>query len=156
MDAAKGETLPLRSAEEVVLVRQATRRRSVDLGFSIIEQTKIVTAASELARNTVIHGGGGSVLIEEVTNGIRKGIRLTFEDRGPGIPQAEREKIFQRFYQTDPSRSKAKPGTGLGLAIVKHLAALHHARVVVGGEPGGGAVFRVSFPPPSRITARPV
>jgi|SRR6187455_372355 serine/threonine-protein kinase RsbT len=86
MDAAKGETLPLRSAEEVVLVRQATRRRSVDLGFSIIEQTKIVTAASELARNTVIHGGGGSVLIEEVTNGIRKGIRLTFEDRGPGIP----------------------------------------------------------------------
>ena len=75
-------------------------------------------------------------------------VLLTIEDRGPGIPAAEREKIFQRFYQTDPSRSKAKPGTGLGLAIVKHLAALHHAQVTVGGEPGQGAVFRVSFPPP--------
>jgi len=77
---------------------------------------------------------------------------LTIEDRGPGIPLAEREKIFQRFYQVDPSRSKAKPGTGLGLAIVKHLAALHNATLSVGGQTGQGAIFRVSFPPPD---ARP-
>ena len=81
-------------------------------------------------------------------------VLLTIEDRGPGIAMSEREKIFQRFYQTDPSRSKAKPGTGLGLAIVKHLAALHHAHVFVGGEPGSGAVFRVSFPPPEEPVPR--
>jgi signal transduction histidine kinase len=72
---------------------------------------------------------------------------LTIEDRGPGVPLSEREKIFQRFYQVDPSRSKAKPGTGLGLAIVKHLAVLHDATLSVGGEHGRGAVFRVSFRP---------
>jgi two-component system phosphate regulon sensor histidine kinase PhoR len=71
---------------------------------------------------------------------------LRIADRGPGIPKSERDKIFQRFYQVDPSRSKAKPGTGLGLAIVKHLALLHRAQVEVGGELGAGAVFRVVFP----------
>ncbi len=71
---------------------------------------------------------------------------LGITDRGPGIPRSERDRIFQRFYQVDRSRSKAKPGTGLGLAIVKHLALLHHARIEVGGEPGSGAVFRIVFP----------
>jgi two-component system phosphate regulon sensor histidine kinase PhoR len=71
---------------------------------------------------------------------------LSVADRGPGVPRSEREKIFQRFYQMDPSRSKARPGTGLGLAIVKHLVALHSATVRVGGEPGQGAVFSVEFP----------
>ncbi|MGH9442911.1 MAG: ATP-binding protein [Thermoanaerobaculia bacterium] len=71
---------------------------------------------------------------------------LTVSDRGPGIPRSERDRIFQRFYQVDPSRSKARPGTGLGLAIVKHLVLLHRAQVEVGGEPGEGAVFRVVFP----------
>jgi two-component system phosphate regulon sensor histidine kinase PhoR len=73
-------------------------------------------------------------------------VRLTVADRGSGVPRSEREKIFQRFYQVDPSRSKARPGTGLGLAIVKHLAALHHAAVEVGDGPGGGALFVVAFP----------
>lgn len=71
---------------------------------------------------------------------------LSVSDQGPGILRSEREKIFQRFYQTDPSRSKVRPGTGLGLAIVKHLAILHQASIEVGGEPGRGAIFRVSFP----------
>lgn len=73
-------------------------------------------------------------------------VSLSVSDHGPGVPKLEREKIFQRFYQVDPSRSKAKPGTGLGLAIVKHLAALHRATVDVEDAPGGGAVFRVRFP----------
>ncbi len=73
-------------------------------------------------------------------------VGLSVCDRGPGVPRSEREKIFQRFYQVDPSRSKAKPGTGLGLAIVKHLAALHRASVEVDDVPGGGALFLVSFP----------
>lgn len=83
-------TLPVRSGEDVVKVRQAVRRLAMDLGFSLVEQTKVVTAASELARNTVTHGGGGEVRIERLGGGAtRAGLRLTFEDRGPGIPNIE-------------------------------------------------------------------
>jgi two-component system phosphate regulon sensor histidine kinase PhoR len=73
---------------------------------------------------------------------------LTVEDQGPGIPKGEREKIFQRFYQVDRSRSKTRPGSGLGLAIVKHILQLHGASIEVGGEVGRGSVFRVRFHPP--------
>jgi two-component system phosphate regulon sensor histidine kinase PhoR len=73
---------------------------------------------------------------------------LTVEDQGPGIPKGEREKIFQRFYQVDRSRSKIRPGSGLGLAIVKHILQLHGASIEVGGEVGRGSVFRVRFHPP--------
>jgi two-component system phosphate regulon sensor histidine kinase PhoR len=71
---------------------------------------------------------------------------FTVSDRGPGIPRPERDKIFQRFYQVDRSRSKARPGSGLGLAIVKHIAQLHGASVEVEGDVGAGSVFRVRFP----------
>ena len=67
-------------------------------------------------------------------------------DLGPGIPKSERDKIFQRFYQVDRSRSKSRPGSGLGLAIVKHIAQLHGATVEVEGEVGAGSVFQVRFP----------
>jgi signal transduction histidine kinase len=70
---------------------------------------------------------------------------LTVEDQGPGIPKGEREKIFQRFYQIDRSRSKTRPGSGLGLAIVKHILQLHGASIEVGGEVGRGSVFRICF-----------
>jgi two-component system phosphate regulon sensor histidine kinase PhoR len=78
----------------------------------------------------------------------RQGGRSGFsvEDLGPGIPKAERDKIFQRFYQVDRSRSKTRPGTGLGLAIVKHIVHLHGAAVEVDGEVGRGSTFRVLFP----------
>jgi serine/threonine-protein kinase RsbT len=69
-----------------VLVRQAVRALAVEVGLSLVDQTKLVTAASELARNTVIYGGGGTVRLEELNDGARRGIRLTFEDKGPGIP----------------------------------------------------------------------
>jgi serine/threonine-protein kinase RsbT len=80
------ETLPLRASEDIPRVRQTVRRWAVDLGFSLVDQTKIVTAASELARNTVDYGGGGTVRIEALTSGVRRGLRLIFEDKGPGIP----------------------------------------------------------------------
>jgi two-component system phosphate regulon sensor histidine kinase PhoR len=70
---------------------------------------------------------------------------VVVEDDGPGIPAAEQDRIFQRFYQVDRSRSKVRPGTGLGLAIVKHLAQLHGAEVTVSSEPGSGSAFRVTF-----------
>jgi serine/threonine-protein kinase RsbT len=106
MPAVREEMLDVRSDEDVVRVRQITRRWAVGLGFSLVDQTKIVTAASELARNTLIHGGGGSTRIEELRDGSRHGLRLTFEDKGPGIadvPQALRD-----GYTT---------GSGLGLGL---------------------------------------
>jgi serine/threonine-protein kinase RsbT len=79
-------TLPVRSGEDVVKVRQAVRTVAMDLGFSLVDQTKVITAASELARNTLTYGGGGEVRIERLNQGPKRaGVRLTFEDRGPGI-----------------------------------------------------------------------
>ncbi len=85
MHAESHDTLEIRSSADVVGVRQATRALAERVGFSLVDQTKLVTAASELARNTIDYGGGGSVRLELVENGVRRGVRLTFEDQGPGI-----------------------------------------------------------------------
>ena len=81
--------MSIHSSADVVLVRQAVRQLAVKLGFSLVDQTKIVTAASELARNTLDYGGGGTVKLEALHEGIRRGLQLTFEDSGPGIPDIE-------------------------------------------------------------------
>jgi serine/threonine-protein kinase RsbT len=81
--------MSIQSSADVVLVRQAVRQRAVELRFSLVDQTKIVTAASELARNTLDYGGGGTVKLEVLQDGIRPGLQLTFEDKGPGIPDLE-------------------------------------------------------------------
>ena len=100
-------TLPVRSGEDVVKVRQAVRTLAMDLGFSLVDQTKVITAASELARNTLTYGGGGEVRIERLNEGPkRNGVRLTFEDRGPGIGNIE-------LALTDGYTT----GTGLGLGL---------------------------------------
>lgn len=84
------ESVPIRSSEDVVRMRQWVRARSVEVGFNLVEQTKLVTAASELARNILEHGGGeGTVHLDLVTQNARNGIRLTFEDKGPGIADIE-------------------------------------------------------------------
>ena len=81
--------MSIQSSADVVLVRQSVRQWAVELRFSLVDQTKIVTAASELARNTLDYGGGGMVKLEALQEGIRRGLRLTFEDKGPGIPDIE-------------------------------------------------------------------
>jgi serine/threonine-protein kinase RsbT len=86
MIESKSDSLPIREEIDVVYVRQAVRERVVALGFSLVDQTKMVTAASELARNTLVYGGGGTVRIETISSDFRRGLRLTFEDNGPGIP----------------------------------------------------------------------
>jgi two-component system phosphate regulon sensor histidine kinase PhoR len=86
---------------------------------------------------------GGTVTLRAAREGTAPVLEVS--DEGPGIPRAEQERIFQRFYQLDRSRSKTRPGTGLGLAIVKHLAQLHGAVVEVDSEPGRGSTFRVRF-----------
>jgi serine/threonine-protein kinase RsbT len=85
MAAGTPETLDIRTSADVVAVRQATRALAERVGFSLVDLTKLVTAASELARNTIDYGGGGSVQLEAVENGVRRGVRLVFEDQGPGI-----------------------------------------------------------------------
>jgi serine/threonine-protein kinase RsbT len=110
---ATGETLPLITSEHIVIVRQAVRKRAVELGFSLVDQTKIVTAASELARNAIMHGGGGRATIDVVTAGPRHGLRLTFEDDGVGI--ANMELAMKDGYST-------AGGLGLGLSGARRLS----------------------------------
>ena len=107
------ETLGIQSDADVVRVRQMTRELAVALGFRLVDQTKIVTAASELARNTLVHGGGGAVLLEAVRDGARRGLRLTFTDKGPGI--ADVTQALTDGYTTGS-------GLGLGLGGAKRLS----------------------------------
>jgi serine/threonine-protein kinase RsbT len=85
MSVVRSETVPVRAEPDVVLVRQTVRAWATSLGFSLVDQTKLVTAASELARNTVVYGGGGTLTLEALEEGARRGLRLRFADEGPGI-----------------------------------------------------------------------
>ena len=89
MTTAGRTVLPIRTQEDIVRVRQATRENSVAQGFSLVDQTKLVTAASELARNTLDYGGGGEVEIIRLSEPPRRGVRLIFTDKGPGIADIE-------------------------------------------------------------------
>ncbi|HEX4138004.1 MAG TPA: anti-sigma regulatory factor [Bryobacteraceae bacterium] len=113
MQVLDGASLEIRSSEDIVIVRQAVRKKSIALGLGLVDQTKFVTAASELARNTLDHGGGGTVQIESVQNALRRGIRLVFEDQGPGIPDID-------LAMTEGYTSGS--GMGLGLSGAKRLA----------------------------------
>src|SRR4051794_37006716 len=106
MQTESDETMALLTSDDVVRVRQTVRARAVAAGFSLIDQTKIVTAASEIARNTLDYGGGGTLRIEVLRNGQRRGVRLTFTDQGPGI--ANVSLALQDGYTT---------GGGLGLGL---------------------------------------
>jgi len=107
------ETLPLRKSDDVVRVRQAVRARAIAAGFSLVDQTKIITAASEVGRNTVDYGGGGTLRIEVLKDGRRTGVRLTFTDQGPGITDIG--KAMTDGYTTGG-------GLGLGLSGAKRLS----------------------------------
>ena len=107
------EELALRTGEDVVRLRKVVRDRAVALGFSLVDQTKIVTAASELGRNTIQYGGGGTALVAHVDEGARRGLRLEFVDKGPGIPDIER--ALTDGYTTGG-------GLGLGLSGAKRLS----------------------------------
>ncbi|MBN3879339.1 MAG: anti-sigma regulatory factor [Nostoc sp. JL23] len=109
----KTETIDIQSSTDVVLVRQAVRQLSVEIGFGLVDQTKIITAASELARNTLDYGGGGTVKVETLQEGRRRGLRLTFEDRGPGI--SDIELALKDGFTTGS-------GLGMGLGGAKRLA----------------------------------
>lgn len=126
---AKG-SLPLRSEEDIVASRQKVRLLSQELKFSLVDQTKFITAASELSRNTLVHGGGGAMHWEVLEDGVRRGLRLHFEDEGPGIPDV-------KLAMTDGWTS----GNGMGLGLPGSKRLVHDFEIR--SAPGQGT--RVSI-----------
>jgi serine/threonine-protein kinase RsbT len=124
-------TLPIRTSEDIVRMRQAVRERAVAQGFSLVEQTKIVTAASELARNTLDYGGGGEVELQVLVNGSRSGLRLSFIDHGPGI--ADIETALRDGYTSGN-------GLGLGLGGAKRLS----NEFSIDSKPGAGTKVTIT------------
>jgi serine/threonine-protein kinase RsbT len=125
MAVLRHDSCPIRAPEDVVAVRKVVREWAVAVGFNLVDQTKIITAASELARNTVLHGGGGTVRLEALNDGDRRGLRLVFEDQGPGIADIERA-------LTDGFTTAG--GLGLGLGGAKRLS----NQFEVASRPGEG------------------
>lgn len=123
--------LPLRSEEDIVASRQKVRVLTQQLKFSLVDQTKMITAASELSRNTVVHGGGGQMRWELLDDGLRRGVRLHFEDTGPGIPDL-------KLALTDGWTSGG--GMGLGLPGSKRLVHEFELR----SEPGQGTTVSIT------------
>ena len=106
MSVLKREVLPVKTSNDVVLARQKVRQLAVELRFSLVDQTKLVTAASELARNALDHGKGGTMTVEVLANGARSGLKMIFEDQGPGIATVE-----------DALKDGFTTGAGMGLGL---------------------------------------
>ena len=123
MAITRHERLSVASNDAVVNVRQSVREFAVDARLTLVDQTKLVTAASELARNMVVYGGGGIVVLEQLENDGRLGVRVTFEDQGPGIPDVT---LAMRDGYTSGS------GLGLGLGGAKRLVHDFDLRTEVG------------------------
>lgn len=125
MPITRTDTFEVRSERDVVMVRQAVRRWAEEQRFSLVDQTKLVTAASEIARNTVVYGGGGTVRLEALADGARSGLRLVFEDHGPGIEDITL--ALRDGYTTGA-------GLGLGLGGAKRLC----NEFQIDSKPGAG------------------
>jgi serine/threonine-protein kinase RsbT len=125
MVVLKDETASIRNSDDIVKVRRVVREWAVSLGFSLVDQTKVVTAASELARNVIDYGGGGDFRIESLNNDARRGLRLTFSDKGPGI--ADMEQAMKDGFTTGG-------GLGLGLGGAKRLV----NEFLIDSKPGRG------------------
>jgi serine/threonine-protein kinase RsbT len=130
MATVRTEKLPVETSEDVVRVRQAVRTWAVELGFGLVDQTKIVTAASELARNTVVHGGGGTCELEIIQTDNRRGLRLTFVDQGPGIADVE---------QAMRDGFTSGNGLGLGLGGARRLSSEFDIR----SQPDAGTLVQI-------------
>jgi len=127
----KHELIPIRIETDIVVVRQAVRRLAVEQGFSLVEQTKLITAASEIARNTLDYGGGGEAVLEAGPDGARKMVRVTFTDHGPGI--ADVEQAMRDGFTT-------RGGLGHGLGGAKRL--VDHFTII--SQPGLGTTVVIA------------
>ncbi|GAB7526946.1 anti-sigma regulatory factor [Paraburkholderia sp. 2C] len=121
----------LRSDQEIVRLRQIVRDQAIAQGFSLVDQTKFVTAASELARNTLLYGGGGDARLSVLMNGTRKGLRISFIDKGAGIPDIERA-LRDGF--------TSGSGLGLGLGGARRLS----DEFEIQSEPGKGTTVTIT------------
>lgn len=130
MAVVSTENVPVKTEPDVVAVRRRVREIAAQLGLSLVDQTKIITAASELARNTIIYGGGGSMQVETL-NGPRSGLRLTFEDQGPGIPDVELA-----------LRDGFTTGSGLGLGLGGSKRLVNEFQIV--SKPGEGTRITIT------------
>jgi serine/threonine-protein kinase RsbT len=130
MTSGKPETVPIKNSSDVVLARQKVRQWAMEMKFTLVDQTKLVTAASELARNALEHGKGGHMVIEKVANLAKDGLKLVFEDQGPGIPDIE---VALRDGYTSGG------GMGLGLGGSKRLV----NDFQIESEPGKGTRITV-------------
>jgi len=132
MTAPRRATLELSSQDQLAIARRTVQEWATTLGFGTLDRTKLVTAASEIGRNTLVHGGGGRMTIEEVTNdNFQQGLRLTFEDQGPGIPDIDR--ALTDGYTTAKSM-------GLGFGGAKRLVNEFHVR----SAPGQGTTVTLT------------
>lgn len=131
MPTTKTERIGIKVSDDVVRVRQITRAYALEIGLSLVDQTKIVTASSELARNTLDYGGGGEVTAEIIEQGGRRGVRLTFEDKGPGIADIE---------QALKDGFTSGKGMGLGLGGAKRLC----NEFSILSEPGAGTKVTIA------------
>ena len=131
MPTTRTDRLDIRSSDDVVKVRQQTRTFAVEAGLSLVDQTKIITAASELARHTLDYGGGGLVHLEVLEDGARRGLRLCFEDHGPGI--ADVQQALRDGFTTGS-------GLGLGLGGAKRLSSEFH----IESKPGAGTKITIA------------
>ncbi|HEX4043444.1 MAG TPA: anti-sigma regulatory factor [Xanthobacteraceae bacterium] len=131
MPTTRADRLDIRSSDDVVKVRQQTRTLALEAGLSLVDQTKIITAASELARNTLDYGGGGMVHIDVIEKDGRRGLRLTFEDRGPGI--ADVAQAMRDGFTTGS-------GLGLGLGGAKRLS----NEFSIDSKPGAGTKVSIA------------
>jgi serine/threonine-protein kinase RsbT len=131
MAVAKSDSLPVRTEQDIVLVRQCVRRLTTEASFSLVDQTKFVTAASELARNTVVHGRGGQMRWAVLNENGRTAVQLTFEDKGPGIPNIE---LAMRHGWSSGS------GLGMGLSGAKRLV----NQFELTSEPGMGTCVTIT------------
>ena len=130
MAVLRDEVIALRSTDDIIKARQLVRDCAVLQGLSLVDQTKVVTAASELARNTLVHGGGGEMCLQAVNEGTRRGVQVTFTDQGPGI--ADLELAMTDGYTT-------RGGLGLGLSGSKRLV----NEFTIESKPGKGTTVRI-------------
>jgi len=130
MAVLRDELIGLRSMDDIIKARQLVRDCAIFLGLSLVDQTKIVTAASELARNTLVHGGGGEMRLQALNDGPRRGVKVIFADRGPGIPDIEL--AMKDGYTT-------RGGLGLGLSGSKRLV----NEFVIESQPGKGTTVSI-------------
>ncbi len=130
MAVLRDELIGLRSMDDIIKARQLVRECAIFQGLSLVDQTKLVTAASELARNTMIHGGGGEMRLQALNDGPRRGVKVMFVDNGPGIPDIEL--AMKDGYTT-------KGGLGLGLSGSKRLV----NEFEIDSKPGKGTTVSI-------------